>query len=116
MEELAAKARSLGHEDAETFEELARQATRNQGRINIMSLALTVLGGKASDIITKALSKCMKEKDQEKEEAPQNKRHEWQSPLSSLYQPNQIPRMGIHTRTVECARTGLSMGGGSRLH
>lgn len=63
MEELAAKARSLGHEDAETFEELARQATRNQGRINIMSLALTVLGGKASDIITKALSKCMKEKD-----------------------------------------------------
>lgn len=76
MEELATKARSLGHEDAETFEELARQATRNQGRINIMSLALTVLGGKASDIITKALSKCMKEKDQEKEEAPQNKKHE----------------------------------------
>lgn len=76
MEELAAKARSLGHEDAETFEELARQATRNQGRINIMSLTLTVLGGKASDIITKALSKCMKGKDQEKEEAPQNKKHE----------------------------------------
>uniref|UniRef100_K1QGI1 Uncharacterized protein n=1 Tax=Magallana gigas TaxID=29159 RepID=K1QGI1_MAGGI len=76
LEELAAKARSLGHEDAETFEEIARQATRNQGRINIMSLALTVLGGKASDIITKDLSKCMKEKDQEKEEAPQNKKHE----------------------------------------
>lgn len=54
-----------------------------------MSLTLTVLKGKASDIITRALSKCTKEKDQEKEEASQNKKHEWQSPLSGLYQPNQ---------------------------
>lgn len=33
----------------------------------------------------------MKEKDQEKAETLQNKKHEWQSPLSSLYQPNQMP-------------------------
>lgn len=86
LDELAKKAQAIDHEDADMFDELARQAARNQGKVNIVSLALNVLGGKASDLVSKALSKCMKESDEKKETPPINKQ-EMTSPLSNIYPP-----------------------------
>ena len=62
LDELAKLPRQSGHVDADTYEELARQATRHQGRLDIASLCLSVMGGKVADVITKAISKCIKEK------------------------------------------------------
>jgi hypothetical protein len=63
LDELTRKAKDCQHEDAYTYEELLRQASRNQGKINIVTLTLNVLEGKASDLVSKILSKCLKEKD-----------------------------------------------------
>ena len=63
LDELTRKAKDCQHEDAYTYEELLRQASRNQGEINIVTLTLNVLEGKASDLVSKMLSKCLKEKD-----------------------------------------------------
>ena len=65
LDELAKKARRQNDEESETFEELARQAQRHQGNINISTLILNVLGGKASDLVEKAMAKCLKEKEAE---------------------------------------------------
>ena len=53
--------RRQGYADAELYEELARQAKVQQGQLlNLAHFCLTTLSGKAGDVITKALSKCLK--------------------------------------------------------
>ena len=66
LDELARLSRRQNHEEAETFEELARQAKFYQGKVNMADLCLTALGGKAADTVTKALTKCLKQKQEEK--------------------------------------------------
>ncbi|XP_052090318.1 uncharacterized protein LOC127726986 [Mytilus californianus] len=65
LDELAKKARRQNDDDAETFDELARQAQKHQGSINVATLTLNVLGGKASDLVGKVMAKCPKEKEVE---------------------------------------------------
>lgn len=93
LEELSRTARKVSHDEADTFdtfEELARQANRHQGKLDVPSLCLSVLGGKAADAITKAISKCLKERSSESKSEPRNvesvgapKRED--SPLHNLY-------------------------------
>ena len=52
----------LDHEEADMFEKLCRQANRYQTKLQISNLCLSVLGGKAADAISKAISKCLKDK------------------------------------------------------
>ncbi|CAG2224941.1 unnamed protein product [Mytilus edulis] len=89
LEELAKAARRVNHDDADTFEELTRQANRHQLKLDISSLCLSVLGGKVADAITKAVSKCLKEKQPEKDTTPKPE----DSPLHNLYPPYQAPCM-----------------------
>ena len=62
LDELAKTARKMDHEEADMFEELCRQANRYQTKLQISNLCLSVLGGKAGDAISKAISKCLKRK------------------------------------------------------
>lgn len=62
LDELAKTAQAVKVEDADIFEELYRQASRNQGKINLVTLVLSVMGGKASDVVGKALVKSRKER------------------------------------------------------
>ena len=93
IEDLARIARRKEHPDADTFEELARQAIKHQANINIASLALGVVGGKAVDVVVKVLNKCVKEKQIEKEISVQHENEEKketnkeQSPMYNLYPP-----------------------------
>lgn len=57
LDELARTARRKEHSEASMYEELSRQANLNQEKIDIQSFCLNVLGGNASDIVGKALSK-----------------------------------------------------------
>ena len=66
LEELAKHSRKADAEDAEVYEELARQAIRHQTKVDVTSLCLSVLGGRAADAISKAISKCLKEKVESK--------------------------------------------------
>ena len=83
LDELASAARHIGHVEAETFEELYRQAGRHQGDVNMASLCLSVLNGQASDVVGKALAKCQKKETAVKAETPKNP----SSPLANLYPP-----------------------------
>lgn len=60
VEDLAKEARKVSHEDAETFEELSRQAIWYQAKLDISSLCLSVLGGNAADAISKAVENLFK--------------------------------------------------------
>ena len=99
LEELARVSRKKQHSEAAVFEELTRQAVKHQGDINISSLVLGVVGGKASDVVVKALSKCVKEKHVESKlhhvHVPQEKTNDQslvpQSPLSNLYNSYMAP-------------------------
>ena len=53
LEELSRVSRRQGHVDVEIYEELARQAKKNQGKVDMATLCLTALSGKAGDVITK---------------------------------------------------------------
>ena len=66
LKELANYARKADAEDAEVYEELARQAIRNQIKVDVTCLCLSVLGGRAAGAISKAISKCLKEKVESK--------------------------------------------------
>lgn len=66
LDELARTARRKGHSEASMYEELSRQANLNQEKIDIQSFCLNVLGGNASDIVGKALSKAIKIKPEMK--------------------------------------------------
>ncbi|KAK3103081.1 hypothetical protein FSP39_016318 [Pinctada imbricata] len=90
LDELAKTARSAQVDDADIFEELYRQASMNQGKINMVNLVLSVMGGKASDVVAKALTKCKKEQEESKDAS---KMKNAQSPLQNLYQPIQFPYM-----------------------
>lgn len=57
VEELASTARKTNSDDATVFEELARQANCNKEKLDTPSFCLSVLGGKATDVVGKALSK-----------------------------------------------------------
>lgn len=57
LDELAKFSKKLDHDDADVYEELARQANRHYSKLDISSLCLSVLGGKAVDTTTKAISK-----------------------------------------------------------
>ncbi|XP_076072272.1 uncharacterized protein LOC143044226 [Mytilus galloprovincialis] len=110
LDELAKFSKKLDHDDADVYEELARQANRHYSKLDISSLCLSVLGGKAVDTITKAISKCLKEKQSEnkndgnaaqgsdnapkREESPlSNLYPQFQNPLMySMYQPNYLPQ------------------------
>lgn len=83
LDELAKTARAVKVEDADIFEELYRQASRNQGKINLVTLVLSVMGGKASDVVGKALVKSRKEQEETKESPKVEKSPS--SPLHSLY-------------------------------
>lgn len=89
LEELANVARKRQHDDSSVFEELSRQALKHQGSINLTSLVLNVVGG-SSDVVIKALNKCVKEKKVEsKLTAPEKAENEntHQSPLANVYNP-----------------------------
>lgn len=91
VEDMAKVTRKVSHEDAETFEDLSRQVTRYQAKLNISSLFLSVLGGKAADAISKAVAKSLKENNDVGNESKIEggsmfKRDEVPlSPLSNLY-------------------------------
>lgn len=93
LDELARRARRYNDPEAEVFEELFRQASRHQGNVNLASLTLSVLGGKASDIVVKAMSKCMKEKQVEEKisNTVSSKSTEAVSPLANAYQQPPLP-------------------------
>lgn len=83
LDELAKTARAVKVEDADIFEELYRQASRNQGKINLVTLVLSVMRGKASDVVGKTLVKSRKEQEETKESPKVEKSSS--SPLHSLY-------------------------------
>ena len=98
VEELAQTARRTSHADADMFEELSRQALKHQSSINISSLILSVVGSKASDVVVKALAKCVKEKQIESKINDKNSVNngvakETSSRLANLYPPMPGPVM-----------------------
>jgi len=80
LEELSGVARKCQHTDADTFDELYRQASRHQGSVNLASLCLSVLGGQAGDMVSKALAKCKKAKEE-----PKSAKVPDPSPLTNVY-------------------------------
>ena len=90
LRELAKHLRKADAEDAEVYEELARQAIRHQTKVEVTSLCLSVLGGRAADAISKAISKCLKEKVESKNgdkcsKPEKNVPKPENSPLHNLY-------------------------------
>ncbi|XP_062583975.1 uncharacterized protein LOC134245733 [Saccostrea cucullata] len=83
LDELAKTSRSAKIDDVDIYEELYRQASRNQGKINLVTLVLSVMGGKASDVVGKALVKSKKEQEETKESDKEKKSSS--SPLHNLY-------------------------------
>ncbi|CAC5408572.1 unnamed protein product [Mytilus coruscus] len=105
LDELAKKARRQNDDDAETFDELARQAQKHQGSINVATLTLNVLGGKASDLVGKAMAKFLKEKEVEQKITGNKANHmekmETTSPLANAY-----PLLPV-CLTISCLRCPL---------
>lgn len=91
VEELASTARKMNSDDAAIFEELARQANCNKEKLDIPSFCLSVQGGKATDVVGKALSKALKVKSECGESSVLGKvQATHQSPMLNLYsQPPQ---------------------------
>lgn len=87
VEDLTRVARQVSHEDAETFEELSRQATRYQAKLDISSLYLSVLGGKAADAVSKAVAKCFKEKNDVGNESKRDVKKE----RGSMFKRDEVP-------------------------
>ncbi|CAC5414983.1 unnamed protein product [Mytilus coruscus] len=105
LDELAKKARRQNDDDAETFDELARQAQRHQGSINVATLTLNVLGGKASDLVGKAMGKCLKEKEVEQKITWNKANHmeKWKPLLPWLMLTHLLPVC----LTISCLRCPL---------
>ena len=90
LEELAKHARKADAEDAEVYEEIARQAIKQQTKVDVTSLCLSLLGGRAPDAISKAISKCLKEKVESRNgdncsKPEKNAPNPENSPLHNLY-------------------------------
>ena len=103
LDELSRLARKLDDDDMDMYEELYRQCSRMQGKINMGNLCLTVLGGKGADTVTKAINKCLKEvgtgtsegkleKNSSKED---NQTSRQESILANLYPPLPMYPMGF---------------------
>ena len=60
LEELSSAATTYYDDNAAVYQELARQAKFNQGSVDLASFVLSVSGGGACDVVSKALSKCLK--------------------------------------------------------
>ena len=60
LDELARVARKCNSEETQVFQELARQAIYNSDKIDVSAFCLNVMGGKAIDLVGKALSKAIK--------------------------------------------------------
>lgn len=91
LKELSKHARKADAEDADVYEELAREAIRHKTKVDVTSLCLSVLGGRAADAISKAISKCLKEKVESKNDdkfskPEKNAPKPENSPLHNLYQ------------------------------
>ena len=100
LDDLARSARKTQHADAETYEELVRQAHKHQHSINIASLSLGVVGGKAVDVVVKVLNKCVKEKQVEskltnanEKETKKDENITFTSPMFNAYPPYPMPPM-----------------------
>ena len=90
LEELSRVSRRQGYVDVEIYEELARQAKVNQGKVDMATLCLTALSGKAGDVITKALTKCLKNQKKAEDKAGSLKETDTRgmlSPLANVYPP-----------------------------
>lgn len=90
LEELARKSERQGHAEVEIFEELARQAKVNQGKVDLATLCLTALSGKAGDVIIKALTKYIKKQKRSEEKAnpvTETDTRPTASPLANVYPP-----------------------------
>ena len=90
LEELAKHARKADAEYAEVYEEIARQAIKQQTKVDVTSLCLSLLGGRAPDAISKAISKCLKEKVESRNgdncsKPEKNAPNPENSPLHNLY-------------------------------
>ena len=83
LEELAKHSRKADAEDAEVYEDLARQAIRHQTKVDVTSLF--VLGGRAADAISKAISKCLKENVPKPENSPLHNLYPFMYPMG--FQP-----------------------------
>lgn len=62
LQELATTAKRVNHSETAVYEETYRLAKINREKIDIPSFCLNVLGGKASDLVSKAMAKCFKAK------------------------------------------------------
>ncbi|XP_069115338.1 uncharacterized protein [Argopecten irradians] len=93
LDDLAKTARRTNHNEVELFEEFFRQAYCHRQKLNIPSLCLNVLGGKSADIITRAISRCMREKEEKSDDLKKESKGKecsdqtGLSPLSNLYPP-----------------------------
>ncbi|KAK3107263.1 hypothetical protein FSP39_010584 [Pinctada imbricata] len=101
LDDLARAARKKQHSEMDTYGELVRQAHKHQHAVNIASLALGVVGGKAVDVVVKVLNKCVKEKQVESKlnsnsqetEAKKNENLNYNSPMFNAYPNYPMPPM-----------------------
>ena len=90
FEELSRVSRRKGHVDVALYEELARQAKVNQGKVKLELLCLTALSGNAGDVITKALTKGLKKQKKAEDKVGSVKETDTRgmlSPLANVYPP-----------------------------
>jgi hypothetical protein len=91
LDDLSRASASMGDDNYVMYDELARQARHNQGKVVLSSFALSVLGEGANDAVSKALAKCLKSKipriETDGDGKEELKRKESKSPLEALYPP-----------------------------
>ena len=98
LEQLARVSPRPCHADAKLYDKLARQKKVKQGQLDLVHFHLMTLSGKAGDVITKALSKCLK-KQRKTDGKINNPVSETDtrvpvSHLANLYPP--LPSAGYH--------------------
>ena len=90
FEELSRVSGRKGHVDVAIYEELARQAKVNQGKVELATLCLTALSGNAGHVITKALTKCLKKQKKAEDKVGSVKETDTRGmlfPLANVYPP-----------------------------
>lgn len=91
LDDLARMSLEMGDESAPVFSELYRQARYNQGNVDLPNFILTVLGGGACDVVSKALAKYVKKqhKSPKLEKRAGESPEKSVSPLTNLYPGSQ---------------------------
>lgn len=84
LDELAPVAKRAGHSESTLFEELSRHSHLNEKSIDVSSFVLQVLGGRASDVISKALEKATRDSASKSEKAAEPKTQQIVPPQSFL--------------------------------